>query len=132
MNDLSNRTDLRLLRDDLEIAINAVAEKHNLQIRVGSCTYAATNCSFRLDVSTITDGGIVHTKERSEFIRWAPVYQLDSEWIDKPVVISGIQYVIKGLNSKKRKHPVLLQNISNQKMYCFGADVVRAMMRGAK
>lgn len=104
-----DRTNLQLLRQELDAAVAAVAERHGLQIKVGTCTYQPTNATFKLVVNTVSDGGVVQDQFRANWGKYAGMLGLDASMLDQVVSWGGKQYKIVGLNPNKGRCPVLAE-----------------------
>ena len=58
---------LRALRIDIDEALIAVAEKHNIELKTGNASFTDENATFKLDVASIGDGGVAVTKIAADF-----------------------------------------------------------------
>jgi hypothetical protein len=121
-----DRTNLRLLRDDVQSALNAVAEKYGIDLRLGTGRFASENVTFNLEGSVIGAEGVV-TREAAEFRQYADVLALEASDLGKTFQYRGQPYEIVGARLSNSKYPVLAKN-RNGKVYKFRvADVREAL-----
>lgn len=102
-------TNLTSLRDDIESALAAVAEKHNIVIRTGSGSYTSTTFDLKLKMSVKLDGVAdeLNSPEAAEFMKWAKVYGFDSDDLGRTFVLHGKPFKLIGLRRKNRSYPII-------------------------
>jgi hypothetical protein len=118
-----DRTNLRLLRDDVESALNAVADKYGIDLRLGTGRFASENVTFRLEGSVVRAEGVV-TREAAEFSQYADLFALEASDLGRTFQYRGQRYEIVGARLSNSKYPVLAKN-RNGKVYKFTAADVR-------
>ena len=105
------------LRKDINEALKAIAEKHNISISLGKCSFTNQCAEFKLDASIITEDGVM-TKEASDFLRCSFKYGLDDSDLFKVFKGNdGKDYKLVGANINARKAPLVIQDIVTGKEY---------------
>ena len=121
MKTMRNRADRKALRDDIEQALQAVADKHGLTVTVGGGSYTDHTFAPKMEFSCTTSSG-------------APAgFAFDAELIGIPVdcygktfTRAGEEYTIVGINLRARKYPVLAK--TNSGTYKFPADTIARLL----
>ncbi len=122
-----DRTNLRLLRDDVESALNAVGKKYGIDLRLGTGRFSSENVTFRLEGSVIRAEGVV-TREAAEFRQYADLLGLEASDLGKTFQHRGQPYEIVGAKLSSSKYPIFARNVLNRKVYKFRvADVREAL-----
>jgi hypothetical protein len=123
-----DRATCKLLRDEMNAALQAVATKHGIQITAKNGTFSPTAFTLKFEAAVIGSSGVAETKEREAFKQLAELYSLKADWLDKSFNHGSDSYTIIGLNSRKHKRPVLCQQKANGKVYLFEARLVQMLM----
>jgi len=122
-----DRTTVRLLRDDLDAALQTVAKKYGISIQTGNARFSSENVTFKLEAAVVSESGVAVTNEASEFKRYAALLGLDEDDLGKSFSYRGQPYEIVGAKLSSRKYPILVKN-RNGKVYKFMvADVREAL-----
>ena len=124
-----DRTNLRLLRDDVESALNAVGKKYGIDLRLGTGRFSSENVTFRLEGSVIRAEGVV-TREAAEFRQYADLLGLEASDLGKTFTQGGRRFEITGAKLSSRKYPILARNVLNGKVYKFRVADVREALGG--
>lgn len=127
-----DRSNLRVLADDIRTALKSVASKHGISLTYKNARFSASNVTIKLEGAVIGTGGVVETKEHQDWKLYAPRYGLNTEWLGKAFVHGPDQFVISGLSTRKSKYPVLATCIRNQKRFKFPANTVKVLMESVK
>ena len=123
--DSFDKGNLPLLRIDINAALKAIGEKHNISIKLGKCSFTSQCAEFKLDASIITDDGIM-SKEASDFLRASFKYGLVNDDLFK--VFKGIDnkdYKLMGASIRARKAPLVIQDIVTGKEYKCRPNFIR-------
>lgn len=118
-----DRTAVRRINDDIQSALDAVAKRYGVQIKVGNSRFSNTNCTTKIDISTVNEGGTVMTKEATDFNRFAASFGITKKLGDT-FDFRYDTYEIVGLKPRSSKYPVLAKNLSNGKTFKFPANVI--------
>jgi hypothetical protein len=120
-----SKDNLPELRKDINEALKAIAEKHNISIALSKCSFTSECAEFKLNASIITEDGVM-TKEASDFLRCAFKYGLDDSDLFKVFKgIDGKDYKLVGANINARKAPLVIQDIVTGKEYKAPKDFIR-------
>lgn len=118
------------IQQDINCAIQEVAEKHGIQINMGNCRYNKNNATMSLKIATVSNNGNVNTKERENFKNFAIAYGLCPDFLDHEFDHNGNQYKIIGLNTRAHKFPVIVREISTGKNYKIKPDTLLRYLSG--
>lgn len=118
-----DRTAVRRINDDIQSALDAVAKRYGVQIKVGNSRFSNTNCTTKIDISTVNEGGTVMTKEATDFNRFAANFGITKKLGDT-FDFRYDRYEITGLKPRSSKYPVLAKSLSNGKIFKFPANVI--------
>lgn len=103
-----DRTNLRDLRQDIDAALKAVADKHGISIRAGNARFMPQSASMKLELGTIGEGGQVIDTSAEEFKVYAPLYGLSADDLGKKFKsFDGCIYTITGCRPKSRRFPII-------------------------
>lgn len=122
-----DRESVRVLRLDLQNALEQFAKENEYAIYVGNATFTGNNITFKLEVSTLNQDGSVNTKESESFRRFASSYELNPDDLGRTFQFGEKTYTIIGMKPRSRKYPILCEN--NGKTYKFPASTVRMYLR---
>jgi len=122
------RSTVKDLTADVMEALKAVALKHSVQFTNKGCRFSSTNANYRIEASILGDSGVAETRERTDFPRYAAMFGLKPEWLDKRFVHGANTFTIIGIATRKSKNPVLCKQHTNGKTYIFPANTVATLM----
>jgi hypothetical protein len=123
-----DRATCKVLREEMEAALQAVATKHGIQIKSKNGSFSPTMFTLKFEASVIGTGGVAETQERQAYKQLCQVYGLKAEWLDKTFNHGTDTYTVVGLNTRKHKRPVLCKQTGNGKTYCFEDKLVTMLM----
>ena len=78
-----DRQFLRTAREEIQNILKDYADKHNLQISLGSASFTSENATFKLELATKTTDGSVNTKKAADFKLYASMYGLSPDDLDR-------------------------------------------------
>lgn len=104
---LNTKSSFNILRTEIEAAVLAVANKHGLNMRTGSIKYEGHGgeCTIQLKVTT-KDKPQAATHEAVSMLE---MYGLKGYYDKQVRTHDGQVFVVKGINSRCRKSPVILE-----------------------
>lgn len=118
-----DRAAVRRINNDIELALKAVADRYGVQIKVGNSRFSDSNCTTKIDISTVNEGGTVMTKEATDFNRFASSFGITKKLGDT-FDFRYDRYEITGLKPRSSKYPVLAKSLSSGKTFKFPANVI--------
>ena len=97
---------------------------------VGNGSFDDTSIKFKLIVSDVEEDGTVKTPEHSAYVTMARSYDMKPEWVDKSFTLkNGVSYILRGLNSRAVKMPLIVEKVENGGRYKMGeAQVIEAFL----
>ena len=98
------RKQLDTLRKQMQNALNMFADKTDIQIEVGNCSYRGGEATFKVKV--LMEGAKTREQEDLEF--YAKLHKLDLTKIAK---LMGEDMSLVGYKSRARKKPWVLQRL---------------------
>lgn len=81
---------------------------------------------LKLELGTISEDGVIFSREREDFRKYATQYDLKPEWLDRIITYRNQKYKIVGLSPGRSKFPVVVE--SNGKQSFFRAEALAAAM----
>jgi hypothetical protein len=105
-----DRKNLQALRTDIDAALKAVGDKHGISLKLGRGTFSAETATFKLELGTVSDTGVVVTKEAQDFKTYALMFGLKPEHLGQSFKdFDGHSYKVVGLKVRSPKFPVLVE-----------------------
>ncbi len=98
------RSQLNELRKQMQNALNMFADKTDVTIEVGNCSYRGGEATFKVKV--LMEGA--KTREQEDLEYYAELYKLDLTKIAK---LMGEDMSLVGYKSRARKKPFVLQRL---------------------
>jgi len=119
---------LRLLRSDIDAALSAVGTKHGIQLKAGNVTFTDLNATFKLEVSTLTEGGAAISKERANLLHLRQQLGLTEENLNQVIMVGGEAHVLDGYINTGREKPYQIRRLSDNKLYLIDYAVLHAAL----
>ena len=122
---------IRTLRAEIQAALNTVAVRHQLSLKVGSCRFSHTAATLKLEAAVINaKTGVVESREREDFKLHASRFGLTAADLDKVFDYAGRTFTISGLRPRAYSKPILAT--SQGLTYKFSAVTVQNATSYAK
>lgn len=102
-----DRPSLRILGEEINAALQAVATKHGITLKYGGCSFTPTEARFRITGFIPTDGA--ETPEAAEFKHYATLVGLLPEHLGQTFECNGNTYRITGMTRRGGKYPILAE-----------------------
>ncbi len=116
----------RRFRTDFAEAVKTLEQQYGMTIELGNISFTANSLSVKL---TAREGADKDTAYELEFKRLCGRYGLQASDYDRLIEIKGEDYVIYGINSNKRKHPILIRRVKDDKVYCISPEYIKQLIR---
>lgn len=129
---LADRDTLRMLREDIQNAINEVAAKHGLTADLGNIRYDREGTSFTSKV-TVETGGQADVADRKadkaaeNFKRYAVLEGLEPSDFGKEFTYAGRNLKIVGYNTRAKKYPISLEDQNGRGFKVSGRQIASAL-----
>ena len=123
-----NRTNLPVLRMAMAASLAAIESQYGIKITVGNARFLADNATFKIEMATIGTAGVANTRERDAFKREAVLYGLKPDDLDKEITYGGQRYIIKGLNTRRSKYPIVATRVRDGKTILLTVDGVKSAL----
>ena len=120
-----DRPAVKALRSDLDIALAKVAKAYGIEISTGNISFSGDNCTIKVKAAVIGAGGMVMTKEATDFARYAK-FELPGVSLGDTFMNAGTTYTITGWKSRSRKSPVTAISSANGETYRVPVSMVKA------
>lgn len=128
-----NPDNLNLLRAEINAALAPICEKFDINFTLGKITYNPKNANAKLEIATKGEGGVVISKEATNFTNYATLYGLQPEDLGRTFTDwNKKSYTITGLNMKSEKAPVVATSLENGKSYRWPASAVKTFLAMSK
>lgn len=114
---LNNSTTLRLLRNEIDLALAQLGEKHGLVIHASKARYDndGQSVTFNLDIAVkdATNAGRSPEMLRAEraWPQYCALFNLKPEWLGRTINHRGTQYAIAGIMPNRPKFPIVMRSV---------------------
>jgi len=106
---------LKKIREEVNQALESVAEKHSIEIHCGNCSYGNNEAIYKLKINTIDVlSGKVMTKEYEDLIWMADMKGFDINGIYN---LYGKKVSLEGYKTRATKYPLIVLDLNNGKKY---------------
>ena len=126
--DSFDRINLRLISADLEAAFAPVAAKYGITFSYKGARFLADNATFKIEAATIGASGVANTRERDNFKLYASMYGLKDTDLDKEITYNGKRFVIKGLNTRRQRYPIVATRVADGKTLLLTVEGVKVAL----
>lgn len=129
------RDNLPVIRHEINKALKGAEDSLGVALHVGDCRFTGEACTFKLEVSTIKEDGVVITPEAARFRNRAHQIGLAPTDLFEEFTYRGDRYRIVGLSQKIRRFPIIAEQIGAGGRFKFSAFIVRQQLeqsRGAQ
>ncbi len=114
-----NKSFVRSFHAEAEQALQALAEKHGVNVRRTSGSFDSKNATLKFNVSVIDENGTVLTPEGESFKRNALQFGLQPADLFGTFFVNGTQYRITGLKTRRPKFPISAERVSDGRAFKF-------------
>ena len=105
-----NKSNLADVRSAINTSLNDVADHFGITLEIGNISFQDNRFSTKLKANIVSEDGVVQTREREDFTRYAQsLCDLDPDWLDKSYTSQGLTYKITGLKTKASKNKIMLE-----------------------
>jgi hypothetical protein len=108
---------LKMVREAIQSSLDGLQVDLGIQLKIGTMRFDDSTFTTKLEASLFG-----HDPLAEEWEKYANRFGLDATWIGKKFHYIGKTYTIVGLDTKKRKYPVM--TACDGKKYKFPADIV--------
>ena len=106
---------LKTIRASLNKAFREVEEAHGIKLNIGNISY---------------EDGTVEDEQRKDFKKFATMFDLNPEWLDKEIVLNGRTFTITGLNTKASKNNIRIQAENGDVHICPSKNLTHYFEKG--
>ena len=124
------KSGLKTIRASLNKAFREVEEAHGIKLNIGNISYENTTFRTTLKASIVNERGIVEDRERTDFTKYATMFDLNPEWLDKEIVLNGRTFTITGLNRKASKNNIRIQAENGDVHICPSKNLTHYFEKG--
>jgi len=108
------RSLLKKLREEVNQALKSVAEKHDIEIKCGNCSYGDNEATYKLKVNVKNEDGKVMTKEYEDLLWMAKMENFDINGIYD---LYGKKVSLEGYKTRATKYPLIVLDLDNGQKY---------------
>lgn len=126
---LSNRQDLRDLRDSLETLINLELSQTNLQGKIGNMRFESdgSNVTMKLTIQAENADGKIEPQHVIDFHKNAERFGFKKTDLGRPFTLNGNLYTLVGMKTRSRKYPMIAANTSGKRFKFTAYDISLAL-----
>ena len=128
--DFFTKLDCQALREEINRALAPVATKNGIKLQLGNMSYSSTEIRMKLDAVLLGEGG-ENLNDKNNFETYARMYGLEPSDYGKKFTTSKGEYTISGINTKKRKYPIVAKNNAGV-AYIFESERVVELLKKSK
>ena len=113
---------MKAIQEPIETALAEIAEKFEIQIKLGSGTYDPKFAKFPLELSAISETGEIFTEEAQAYKsnvgqKGGALESFDPDWLFKKFEYAKETYKLMGFNTRAPKNNMLIQDVATGKRY---------------
>lgn len=123
-----DKTACRLLAEEAEKALRAVAERHGLAFAYKGGNFSNTTFVLKGEFAVRSEGGEAQTREVADFRRYASMFGLQAEDFGKAFASNGRSFKISGLRPSAPKYNLIATDLETGKAFKFVASVIAAKL----
>lgn len=123
-----DKTNLRVISADIQTALAPIAAKYGITFTYKGARFFPDNATFKIEGATVGVGGVANTRERDSFQRDAFLYGLQPSDLDKEITYAGERYIIKGLNTRRSKYPIVSTRVRDGKTILLTVSGVKSAL----
>tara|TARA_R100001086_G_scaffold4564_1_gene3077 strand:+ start:53 stop:475 length:423 start_codon:yes stop_codon:yes gene_type:complete len=110
-----SKTFLKRLREEINQALESVAEKNQIKIHCGNCSFGKNEADYKLKINTINLlSGKVMTKEYEDLLWMADMKDFDINGIYD---LYGKKVSLEGYKTRATKYPLIVLDLDNGQKY---------------
>ena len=122
-----NPSNLQALRNDLNVLLKTLEQKHNITLNVGKMTYTSETVNMKLSGRTAVDGGVTKSVYETDWINNCHKYGFKKEDLNKTFYYANDTYRIVGLKLSAYKNNIVVSK--SGKNFVMPYQLVRECMR---
>ena len=123
-----DRPQVRETRQDLQTALDALADEHDIVIEVDGGRFNATSVTYKVSCMVKDEGAAVRP-EAEDFKRYAVGWGLSPDDLGREFESRGTIYVITGAKPRSTRYPILADRKGDGKSYKFPVFTVKQGLR---
>ena len=113
-----NKPQIVQLRNEIDKALDRVANKYGITISAGNCSFSGNEANFKLKLNTIGEGGTVITRESQMWDLYKGRTQCSHLSIGDEIQLQGNTYILSGYNTRAKKAPIQFTDSSGRGYKC--------------
>lgn len=131
-----NKATVKTLRDDMQRVMNAwiaanPARCDGLKINVGNASFRDTSVTFKVEVATADEDGVIRDKAASDFKMYASMYDLEPTDLGREFSSGGYRYTLTGINPRATRFPINARRQDGKRFKMPAGTVKLALQREA-
>ncbi len=124
------------LRTDVEAALQDVAKKHGLSIKMGNANFSPSSLVQKVEFATLGEDGVVMNRSMEDLINnlWRlEITEADlGKAYNHPMLMGGRAFKIVGYRTRARKNPITVEMLDDSKRYVISLDAMRRCIADRK
>ena len=101
-----NKPQIVQLRNEIDKALDQVANKYGITIKAGNCSFSGNEANFKLKLNTIGDNGTVITRGSQMWALYKNRTQCSHLSVGDEIQLQGNTYTLSGYNTRAKKAPI--------------------------
>lgn len=118
------KENLKDLRNDINAALVAVAQKHGIDLSIGTISYSTEKATTRLTMETkaCTESDGISVPKGASYLS---LFDLPADAFEREFTIQGSRFRLTELKTNRPKNPCSITRVSDGKGFKCGADTVK-------
>lgn len=119
---------LSQLRQDLDQALRAVAEKNGIDLSLGAISFSSSNATVKLTMNTLNESGSIAVPKGAMYLS---LYNLPENAFEREFTLQGQRFRLTELKSNRPKNPCSIERVSDKAQFKCTAEAVRRALMSA-
>jgi hypothetical protein len=122
-----NKEKAKLIRITLQEILDANKDKLTnigISVNLGNTSFSDVKATMKVEFTDLLSSGEVVDVREVDWNKHAEIYGLEVGWLGKVIMFNNKPFTIIGLNTHKRKKPVMIKDVYG-KMYGTDCESVR-------
>jgi len=123
---------LKEFREEFKKAVEKLAKKYKVEISLGNISYDNLEFHGKMSVKNLEQGGKKIDADKENFSKYAVLYGLKPALFGYSITAQGKNFKIVGINPRKRKFPIVLEDTKTGKRVCATQEIVVKSIKDSK
>jgi len=127
-----DRPTCKLIRDALECVLASMEKEMGLRAKVGNARFMPTTVTFKIELSTTSEEGIIQDAAAADFRQWSTLWGMEPTDLGRTfrslIGDRSYEYKIVGAKPRSHKYPILAKQMPDGKTFKFSTSRVKELL----